>query len=382
MKYSRLNLLKLLFISILIYSCSCKIDKPTLFSEVDQIMESAVSDSVFPGAVLLFGMDNHILYNKAFGNFTYDKNSSKTSTNSIFDLASVSKVVATTSAAMILVEQKKLNLDDHVVKYLPEFNNNGKDQITIRNLLVHNSGLESFKKYYDDFSSADHVINDIMTSKLNSPPGEKFVYSDLGMITLQKVIEKTSEQPLDDFLKDNLFDRLGMNKTMYNPSKELKNRCVPTELDNYWRNRLLQGEVHDERAHMLNGVAGHAGLFSTSNDLSKFVMMLMNDGEFNDQQIIDPIIIEEWTTKQSEQSDRALGWDTKSMEGYSSAGTKFSKRSFGHTGYTGTSIWVDKETKLFVILLSNRVHPTRANRKITQLRPKLHDTIFNSVFAK
>jgi beta-N-acetylhexosaminidase len=382
MKFSRLNLLRLLFISVLLYSCSCKIDQPLLFSEVDQMMESALSDSVFPGAVLLFGKDSHVMYNKAFGNFTYDKNSTETRTNSIFDLASVSKVVATTSAAMILLEEGKLNLDEKVITYLPEFNNNGKENVTIRNLLVHNSGLTAYKKYYDEISAAKELINDIMASILNNPPGEKFVYSDLGMITLQKVIEKISEQPLDDFLKDNLFDRLGMNKTMYNPSKELKNSCVPTELDDYWRNRLLQGEVHDERAHMLNGVAGHAGLFSTSEDLSKFVLMLLNQGKFENQQIIDPKIIDEWTTKQSEQSDRALGWDTKSTEGYSSAGTKFSERSFGHTGYTGTSIWVDKETKLFVILLSNRVHPTRANRKITKLRPILHDAIFNSVFAE
>jgi CubicO group peptidase (beta-lactamase class C family) len=157
---------------------------------------------------------------------------------------------------------------------------------------------------------------------------------------------------------------------------------VPTELDDFWRMRLLQGEVHDERAYMLNGVAGHAGLFSTVEDLAKFAMMLLNSGKYNSNQIISSKIIDEWTTKQSEQSDRALGWDTKSIDGYSSAGKHFSKESFGHTGYTGTSIWIDKKNKFFVILLSNRVHPTRVNKKISKFRPIIHNAVFESVFLR
>ena len=365
---------------IVIISCSCKIDSPKSFKQVDQLMEAAIADSVFPGAALLFGQGDQILYKKGFGHFTYDTNSTKVSTHSFFDLASVSKVVSTTSAAMILVSEGKLNLDDKVVTYLPEFNNNNKDQITIRNLLVHNSGLAAFKKYYDQFSTSEEVINDIMNLKLDNPCGEKFVYSDLGMITIQKVIEIISGKTLDVFIHDNLFNILEMNQTMYNPSNDLLDNCVPTELDDFWRMRLLQGEVHDERAYMLNGVAGHAGLFSTVEDLSKFVLFLMNNGKYKDKQIINSVIIEDWTTKQSEQSTRGLGWDTKSVDSYSSAGNYFSKNSFGHTGYTGTSIWVDKDTKVFVILLSNRVHPKRANRKITIFRPIIHDAIFNAVF--
>ena len=371
----------LIIIISLFYSCSCKIDKALDFSEVDQLMDSAISDSVFPGAVLLFGTNNQILHSKAFGNFTYDNTSKDISTISVFDLASVSKVVGTTSAAMILVDQEKLNLDKTVISYLPEFNNNGKDQITIRNLLVHNSGLTAFKKYYDEYSTAEEVVNDIMNLILEYEPGSKYVYSDLGMITLQKVIEKISKKSLADFLGGNIFNPLDMKLTMYNPPRDIKQNCVPTELDDFWRMRLLQGEVHDERAYMLNGVAGHAGLFSTAEDLAKFVMMLMNNGKYHEKQIIDPKIIAEWTTKQSNQSDRGIGWDTKSLKEYSSAGKYFSNDSFGHTGYTGTSIWVDKENKLFVILLSNRVHPTRANRKITEFRPIIHDAIFEAVFG-
>ncbi|MBK8944888.1 MAG: serine hydrolase [Ignavibacteriae bacterium] len=372
--------LSLFIISIfLFFSCSSKIEKEFNFEIIDMIMESAVIDSVFPGAALLFGIDQDILYSKAFGHFTYDKNSSKVQPNSIFDLASVSKVVGTTSAAMILVQEGKLNLDEKVVKYIPQFNNNGKDQITIRNLLLHNSGLSAFKKYYDIYSTSDEVINDIMNLSLENPPGEKYVYSDLGMIIMQKVIEKISKKTLDVFLNENLFTKLEMNQTMYNPSNEIKNNCVPTELDDFYRMRLLQGEVHDERAFMLNGVAGHAGLFSTTEDLSKFTMMYLNHGIYNNEEILDSRLIKDWTTKQSEQSDRGLGWDTKSPE-KSSSGNYFSMKSFGHTGYTGTSIWVDKETKLFVILLSNRVHPKRTNTKISDFRPIIHDAIFNSIF--
>ncbi len=361
-------------------SCSVKIEKTFDFSPVNKIMESAISDSVFPGAVLLFGIDNKFLYEKAFGNYTYDKSSTPVSLNSIFDLASVSKVVGTTSAAMILTDKGKLNLDEKVITYLPEFNNNGKDKITIRNLLLHNSGLPAFKKYYDEYSTAGEVINDIMNLKLIYEPGTKYVYSDLGMITLQKVIEKITGKTLDKFLTDSLFKPLGMNLTMYNPPKELKYNCVPTEVDTFYRMRLLQGEVHDERAYLLNGVAGHAGLFSTAEDLSKFIRMLLNGGKFNGKQILNKKIIDEWTTKQSEQSDRALGWDTRSKK-HSSSGKYFSMNSFGHTGYTGTSIWVDKEKKLFVILLTNRVHPTRKNRKIIKFRPVIHNAVYRSLFS-
>ena len=173
-----------------------------------------------------------------------------------------------------------------------------------------------------------------------------------------------------------------MQNTFFNPPDSIKKKCVPTELDDFWRMRLLQGEVHDERAYMLNGVAGHAGLFSTAEDLSKFLHMYLNDGSVNGQSILSPELIDKWTSKQSDQSDRGLGWDTKSIEGYSSAGQFFSNNSFGHTGYTGTSVWVDKENEIFVILLSNRVHPTRKNRKISKFRPILHDLIFQELFLE
>ena len=376
--FSKAILLSL--ITLFIFSCSSVSKNSFNFYEVNKTMEKAIADSIFPGGVLLFGIDNSFIYSKTFGHYTYDKSSPKMKLNTIFDLASVSKVVGTTSAAMILYDEGKLKLDEKVKTYLPEFNNHGKGVITIRNLLVHNSGLPAFKKYYDIYNTEQEVINDIMNTELIYKPGSKYVYSDLGIITLQKVIEKITGMGLDEFLKEKLFKPLEMTRTMYNPPDSLKNQCAPTEIDTFFRMRPLQGEVHDERAYMLHGVAGHAGLFSTVEDLSKFVRMLLNGGKYKGKQIINPKTIEEWTTKQSNQSDRGLGWEVKSKE-KASCGKYFSMNSFGHTGYTGTSIWVDKDKKLFVIMLTNRVYPTRKNRKIYPFRAVIHNAVYKSIFS-
>lgn len=348
------------------------------FLEVDLLIEKAISDSAFPGAVLLVSKDEKIMHEKAYGNYTYQQKSSKMKASTIFDLASVSKVVGTTSAAMMLIDQGKMNLDDKVSKYLPEFGNNGKENITIRNLLLHNAGLAPFKKYYDVYSTSEEVVNDIMNLAPEQEPGSKYVYSDLGMITLQRVMEKVSGKSLDNFLEENLFKPMIMNSTMYNPPAEVKDSCAPTEFDDFYRMRQLQGEVHDERAFMLNGVAGHAGLFSNAPDLAKFLQMILDKGNYKGKQFIKPETVELFTTKQSEQSTRGLGWDTKSPEG-SSAGQYFSMLSWGHTGYTGTSVWTDPELKTFVILLTNRVYPTRNNNKLSKVRPLIHDAIYKAV---
>lgn len=349
-----------------------------IFFEADSLITKAISDSAFPGAVLLVSKGGKIVYQKAYGHFTYDLYSPGVSVNSIFDLASVSKVVGTTTAAMMLIDKGELNLDNKVIKFLPEFNNNGKEDITIRNLLLHNSGLAAFKKYYDVYSKAGEVINDIMNLTPEQEPGTKYVYSDLGMITLQKVIERITGKSMDEYLNENLFKPLGMNSTMYNPAAELKYKCLPTEFDNFYRMRQLQGEVHDERAYMLNGVAGHAGLFSTAPDLAKFLQMILQKGSYEGRQLIKPETVELFIKKQSEQSSRALGWDTKSPEG-SSAGKYFSLLSYGHTGYTGTSVWTDPLINTFVILLTNRVYPTRNNNKLSKFRPFIHDAVYQAV---
>lgn len=349
-----------------------------VFSEADGLIQKAIIDSAFPGAVLLAAKDGEILHEKTYGNYTYDPTSPKVEFTSIFDLASVSKVVGTTTAAMMLIDRGKLNLDDKVIKYLPEFNNHDKENITIRNLLLHNSGLAPFKKYYDVYSTSAEVINDIMNLSPEQEPGTKYVYSDLGMIALQQVIERISGKSLDKFLDENLFKPIGMNSTMYNPPPELKEKCIPTEFDDFWRMRQLQGEVHDERAYMLNGVAGHAGLFSTAPDLAIFLQMLLQKGSYQGKQYIKPETVELFIKKQSDQSSRGIGWDTKSPEG-SSAGQYFSLLSYGHTGYTGTSVWTDPTKNLFVIFLTNRVYPTRNNSKLFRVRSLVHDAVYKAV---
>lgn len=353
----------------------------TDFKEAANLIENAIKDSAFPGAVILVSKDGRIAYENAFGHYTYNPQSPEMKLTTIFDLASVSKVVGTTTAAMMLIDEGKINLDDKVIKYLPEFNNHGKENITIRNLLLHNSGLAPYKKYYDIYSTAEEVIDDIMNLTPEQEPGSKYVYSDLGMITLQKVIEKITGVSLDKFLDEKLFKPMGMFSTMYNPPAQLKDSCAPTELDDFYRMRQLQGEVHDERAYMLNGVAGHAGLFSNAPDLAKFLQMILQKGFFNGKQFIKPETVELFTKKQSDQSTRGLGWDTKSPEG-SSAGKYFSILSWGHTGYTGTSVWTDPELNAFVILLTNRVYPTRNNNKLSKVRPLIHDAIYKSLIDK
>ncbi len=356
-----------------------KLDTNYNFSIVDSLMRAGVNDHIFPGAALLVGHRGRVVFNSNYGRNTYDPNSKKIDEKSIFDLASLTKVIATTSAAMLLYDQGKLDLKEKVSTYLPQFGNNGKEKVTIENLLLHNSGLPPWRPFYKTYSDSADVINAIMKIKLDYKPGTDYQYSDLGMIVLQKVIESITKTGLDNFLEQNLFSKLGMKNTFFNPSPKVWYHCVPTEKDDYWRNRLLKGKVHDETAYLLNGISGHAGLFSTSEDLAKLMYVYLNNGRYLDQQIFDPATIQLFTTRNSGLNSRALGWDTKTDE-KSSAGKFFSTDfSFGHTGFTGTSIWVDKKEGLFVILLTNRVYPTRTNRKIIEFRPKLHNAVYEAV---
>ena len=348
------------------------------FSEIDNLMQEAIKDEIFPGAVLAVGHRGRLVYHKPFGKFTYDKDDQEVTKKSIFDLASVSKVIGTTSAAMFLYDEGLLELDKKVIDYLPKFNNNGKDKITVRNLLLHNSGLIAFVEYYKKFKTKEEVIDAIMNSKLKYPTGTDYVYSDLGLITLQQIIEKLAGKPLDIFLKEKLFDPIGMKRTMYNPGAEFLYDVLPTEVDDYFRMTTVKGKVHDENAYLLGGVAGHAGLFSTAEDLSKFMQMMLNGGIYRGKRYFKESTVANWTIKQTEQSSRGLGWDTKS-EGASSFGNKFSLNSFGHTGFTGTSVWADKDNDVYIVLLTNRVHPTRDNRKIVRFRPILSNAIADAV---
>ncbi len=349
------------------------------FSRIDSLMQAGVKDSVFPGGVLLIGHKKKIIYEKAFGHYTYDSTSTKITNNTLFDLASLSKVIGTTSAAMILCDHGVLELDAPVVRYLPAFGENGKTEITIRNLLTHTAGFPSYKRYYAKGFNKDSVYNDIMKLEPISVPGEKYRYSDLSMIALQFVIEKVTGISLDRFLENRLFSPLGLKNTFYKPDKKRMKECVPTEIDTIYRNQLIQGIPHDENAYTMGGVAGHAGLFSSASDLAKIVSLYFNNGKSENTQFFKPNTIDEWVRNNTNKGNRALGWGTQTFDGYSSAGEKFSINSFGHTGFTGTSIWCDRERELFVILLTNRVHPTRANIKIIDFRPRIHDEIIDVI---
>ncbi len=347
------------------------------FSKVDSLMNDAIKRKVFPGAQLIIGKNGKVILNNCYGHFTYSKSSPRVKPNTMYDLASLTKVIATTTATMLLYERGKLSLKDKVAKYLPEFANNGKDEITIEQLLLHTSGLRAGRKFYKKFRKRSEIINEIMHEKLINKPGEKFVYSDLGMIVLQQVIEKITGESLEKFVYDNVFSKLNLSHIMFNPPKNLRKFCAPTEKDNYWRKRLVQGTVHDETAALLGGVSGNAGLFSNAHDVAVFVQMLLDGGVYKGKRILKQSTIDLFTSRKA--NDRAYGWDTKSEHGYTSAGKLFSLNSFGHTGFTGTSIWVDKDRKLFVVLLSNRVYPTRKNRKHIKFRPILHDAVVEAI---
>jgi CubicO group peptidase (beta-lactamase class C family) len=342
------------------------------FKKVGELVNNSIRDSAFPGAVLLVWEKGKIIFEKSFGHLTYNDSSARVETNTIYDLASLTKVIATTTAAMICVDRKLFKIDDNVSRYIPEFAQNGKRNITIENLLLHNSGLPAYKKYYTLYSKPQEVLNDIYSTELSYPTGTKTVYSDLGMIVLGKVIEKVTGRSLDVFCDQEIFKPLNMNDTYFNPPSSLKYRIAPTEFDKYWRNRLLIGEVHDETASLLNGVSGNAGLFSTAGDISKVLQMILQNGKFEGKRIIDSSTVKLFTSKKSD--ERGLGWDIKSDSG-SSAGNLFSKNSYGHTGFTGTSVWTDPTRNLFVVFLTNRVYPSRENNRLIKIRPELHNLI-------
>ncbi len=368
---------------------------------LDSIVNYWVADSAFPGAELLVAKDGKVVYDKAFGTYDYSPYSRRVDLNTMYDLASVTKVTATTLAAMKLYEEGKLDLDAPVVKYIPQFGQNGKEKITIRNLLVHDSGLPPDPAHYlwytstipheqllellknprsflKDLVAAHEAMYDTLyATPLEYKTGTKEVYSDIGFIIMGKVIEKITGMPLDKYVEENFYKPLGMTHTMFNPPDNLVDMCAPTEFDST-SGSLLQGVVHDENARSLGGVAGHAGLFSTSGDLAIYLQMLLNGGVYDGRRYLQDSTIALFTRKQSSLSTRALGWDTKSPEN-SSAGHFFSPTSFGHLGFTGTSLWIDPVRKLFVVFLTNRVCPTRNNYKIAIVRPIVHDAVIEAL---
>ncbi|HJP93161.1 MAG TPA: exo-beta-N-acetylmuramidase NamZ domain-containing protein [Pyrinomonadaceae bacterium] len=342
-------------------------------AQMDAVIEDDISKHRLPGAVVLVGRKGRVVWRKAYGNRAVEPVRETMTTDTIFDLASLTKIVATATSIMILVERGKLRLSDPVSRYIPELKGEGRDRITIEQLLTHVSGYAPDFDLRERWSGYDEAIKRLIKEPLRNPPGNRFTYSDIGFITLGEVVARVGGMPLDQFAKKNIFDPLHMNDTSFRPSSLLKARIAPTEKRRGQLSYLgdspenvgaegelwLRGEVHDPTSYRMNGVAGHAGLFSTADDLAIYCQMILNGGSYGGVRILSPLTVAEMTRPRLVSkggATRGLGWDMNTS--YSTnRGDLFPLGSFGHTGFTGTSIWIDPASEMFVVFLSNRVHP-------------------------
>jgi CubicO group peptidase (beta-lactamase class C family) len=347
------------------------------FNEIDPVVRQEIQKDNFPGAVVLVGQGNEILYWKAFGHQIIEPTVEPTNKDTVFDMASLTKPVATAASIMILRDRKAIDLDDYVGKYLPAFACNGKEKVRIRHLLTHTSGLppytnaEALAKRFGS-PCPEKVIAEICSLKAVSKPGEQFRYSGLGYITLAKIVQIVSGKSLDEFSRENIFAPLGMNHTTFNPPDSWRNNIAATEVID---GRPLRGTVHDPLARLMGGVSGNAGLFSDAHDLSIYCRMLLNGGVYEGRRILSPEAVKLMTTPQA--FGRACGFDVSSSYSWVK-GSYASKEAFCHTGYTGTSIVCDPASKVFVIILTNRVHP-KDDGTTRPVRTKIADIVFSSL---
>lgn len=325
-----------------------------VLEEIEPAIQEGLQAKQLPGCVVAIGRGTCLAYLRAFGHRAIEPEPIPMTTDTVFDLASLTKPIATATSVMRLVDLGYLRITDRVADHLPEFATEGKDVITIEHLLIHQGGLIADNALADYQLGPSVAWERVAGLKLKAPVGTKFIYSDVGFIVLGELVRRVSHESLADFSRRQIFCPLGMCETSYLPNESLRLRAAPTERRN---NAWMQGEVHDPRAHLMQGVAGHAGLFSTARDLAKYAAAMANGGELWGGRILCPCTWSDMTTPREVSSGkRALGWDVRT--GYSSnRGEGMSDRAFGHGGFTGTAMWIDPETKLFVIFLSNRVHP-------------------------
>jgi len=345
---------------------------------IERVIERGIKAGGYPGASVIVGRKGAAVFEKGFGRLSWSSSSTAVDAQrTIYDVASLSKVVGTTTAIMILYDEKKIGLDDPVVNYIPTFGGGDKDRVTIRQLLTHTSGLPAGRDIWRIAQTPLEARALVLNTNLEGRPGAQYIYSDLGADVLGLIVEVVAGEPLDKFLTRRVFEPLGMNETFYRPNDSLRYRIAPTEVTPP-RGYPLRGEVHDENAYALGGVAGHAGLFSTAADLSVFAQMMLNGGEYNGVQILTKPTVELFTSRSF--GHRALGWDT--AEGDYGSGRYLGETAYGHTGFTGTSMWIDPEREMFVILLTNRVHAARALRPakvISDVRADLSDAAVLSI---
>jgi len=371
------------------------------FEAVEREMDAAVSRRVFPGAVLLVREGTRVCYQRAFGHRSLEPEVTPMAEGTIFDVSSLTKAFATSVAMMLLVKDGKIRLDDRVSRFFHNFGVHGKTHVTFRHLLSHSSGLAAWRPYYKEIlqierrgrinvlgspGAKDYVYQTLQRERLEGQPGKQAVYSDLGFMLLGNLIEEVSGMPLDRFCHERIFRPLGLRSTGFVDLALLRTRRVEAVTDMIaptercpWRKKVLCGEVHDDNAYAMGGVAGHAGLFASAKDLDTLLGRL-KDSYLGVNPLVPQTLMREFWTREASvpESTWCLGWDTPSATG-SSAGAHFSPNSVGHLGFTGTSVWLDLERDRHVILLSNRVHPSRDNEAIRAFRPVIHDLIVEAL---
>ncbi|HKM86444.1 MAG TPA: serine hydrolase domain-containing protein [Terriglobales bacterium] len=351
------------------------------FRSAFSVLENAIAARAFPACSIAVTFRGELVAHKALGRFTDDPSSPEVTTASIFDLASLTKVVATTAMAMILYERGLLDLEAPVTAIVPEFalalddNDSRRREVTLRMLLAHSSGLPAYEKLFLRAQTREALLQAAFSTPLAAAPGTCAEYSDVGFIILGVVLERLADESLDAFCQREIFGPLGMTHTTFIPTSAFKNSIPPTADDRTFRHRIIQGEVQDENASILGGVAPHAGLFSTAEDLAIFAHAMLNAG----YPILRSTTVELFSRRESapEGSSRALGWETPSAP--SQSGKYFSPRSFGHLGYTGTSLWIDPDRQLSIALLTNRTWPDCQNQAIKQVRPAFHDAVVEAL---
>jgi serine-type D-Ala-D-Ala carboxypeptidase len=352
-------------------------EQDTRFSAAFSVLTNAIDTRAFPACSVAVTHHGELVAHKAFGRFTYDPSALEVTPPTIFDLASLTKVVATTAMAMILYERGVLDLEASVTAVVPEFV--GADarraEVTFRMLLAHSSGLPAYEKLFLRASNREDLLRLAFATELAASPASRVAYSDIGFIMLAVALERLADEHLDFFCQREIFGPLAMSHTTFNPPNTLRENIPPTADDRTFRCRIIQGEVQDENASALGGVAGHAGLFSTAHDLALFAHAILNGG----YPILRPETVHIFTRRQTapEGTSRAFGWDTPFAP--SQSGKYFSPRSFGHLGYTGTSLWIDPDRHLSITLLTNRTWPDCQSLTIKQVRPAFHDAVVQAL---
>ena len=346
-------------------------------SRIDVVVEEAIQKGDVPGAVVLVARLGRIVYRKAFGHRALQPRKEPMTIDTVFDLASLTKVVATTTSVMILVEEGSLTLGDPASLFLPDFSRHGKENITVLGLLTHFSGLRPGLDQDEIWNGFEEAVRRAGEEQLVAVPGSRFIYSDINYIVLSAVVAEAAGMPLDKFSATRVFSPLGMMHTTFNPPESWKARIAPTEVRN---GRMLRGSVHDPTSERMGGMAGHAGLFSTAGDLAVYAQMLLNRGAYNGTRILSPMSVERMTTNQSpaeQDSWRGVGFDIRTSF-TSSCGDLFPIGSFGHTGFTGTSLWIDPSSQAFLIILTSRLHPG-SNGDVGRLRRQLANIVASSI---